>query len=288
MDRPEVRRLIEMALSEDIGDGDATTAALVAPGERLAAAAVAREKMVMAGGPLLPLIFDCLGESATAEQLVPEGGLAVPGDTLIRIAGPARAVLSAERLILNFLQRLSGIATLTAQYVAAVAGTGVAILDTRKTTPGLRALVKYAVRCGGGTNHRIGLYDMAMIKDNHRAFWSRHGSGGLAGAVARIRQTQPNITVELEVDTEEEMREALLARPDWILLDNMPPEQLRRCVTLNAGQCKLEASGGITLASIRPVAETGVDAISVGALTHSAVAVDIGLDYLEDGIEQRT
>lgn len=276
---PRVARLIAAAIDEDVGHGDATTNALVAGDETLQARAVAREELVLAGAPLAEMIFAHLGAEVDVVLRKSDGERARSGDALIELVGPARPILTAERLILNFLQRLSGIASLTSRYVAAVAGSGVKILDTRKTTPGLRALEKYAVLCGGGTNHRIGLYDMAMIKDNHREFWRRHGAGGLKGAVAAIRAASPGIEVELEVDTEEELREALDARPDWILLDNMPPEKLRRCVEINAGQCRLEASGGITLETIAAVAQTGVDAISVGALTHSATAVDIGLDY---------
>lgn len=276
---PQVEDLIAAAIAEDVGGGDATTNALVAGGEELHARAAAREELVLAGGPLAEMIFAQLGAAVDVARRKADGERAQAGDVLIELQGSARAILTAERLILNFLQRMSGIATLADRYVAAVAGSGVKILDTRKTTPGLRAVEKYAVRCGGGTNHRSGLYDMAMIKDNHREFWSRHGADGLKGAVAAIRAASPRIEVELEVDTEEELREALKARPEWILLDNMPPEQLRRCVEINAGQCRLEASGGITIATVAAVADTGVDAISVGALTHSATAVDIGLDY---------
>lgn len=276
---PAVRHLIESALREDIGTGDVTTDSLVLEGERLSARVVARENLVLAGGEVVEMIFSALEAEVELERVVADGESVSTGSAVMAFAGEARTILSAERLILNFLQRMSGIATLTAAYVEAVAGTGVDVLDTRKTTPGLRAIEKYAVKCGGGTNHRIGLYDMAMIKDNHRAFWNEHGTGGLRGAVDRIRAAHPAVQVELEVDTEDELREALAARPDWILLDNMPPAQLRRCVALNDGQCRLEASGGITLETIRGVAETGVDAISVGALTHSATAVDLGLDY---------
>ena len=278
-ENPQVKRLIAAAVEEDVGEGDVTTNALVQGDEELRARAVAREELVLAGGPLAEMIFEHLGAEVDVVRCKSDGERAQSGDVLMELAGPARPILTAERLILNFMQRLSGIASMTSLYVAAVAGSGVKILDTRKTTPGLRVLEKYAVLCGGGTNHRIGLYDMAMIKDNHREFWSRHGAGGLKGAVAAIRAASPGIEVELEVDTEEELSEALDACPDWILLDNMPPEELRRCVEINAGQCRLEASGGITLETIAVVAQTGVDAISVGALTHSATAVDIGLDY---------
>jgi len=278
-ENPQVKRLIAAAVEEDVGEGDVTTNALVQGDEELRARAVAREELVLAGGPLAEMIFEHLGAEVDVVRCKSDGERAQSGEVLMDLAGPARPILTAERLILNFMQRLSGIASMTSLYVAAVAGSGVKILDTRKTTPGLRVLEKYAVLCGGGTNHRIGLYDMAMIKDNHREFWSRHGAGGLKGAVAAIRAASPGIEVELEVDTEEELSEALDACPDWILLDNMPPEELRRCVEINAGQCRLEASGGITLETIAVVAQTGVDAISVGALTHSATAVDIGLDY---------
>ena len=189
-------------------------------------------------------------------------------------------MLRAERVGLNLVQRLSGIATLTARYVEAVAGTNARVVDTRKTTPGLRALEKQAVRCGGGANHRFGLFDRVLIKDNHRAFWGGGERRPLADAVRAARAKYPRLLVEIEVESEADLRDALAARPDWVLLDNMPPALLRRCARLCRGVCHTEASGGITLDTVARVAATGVDAISVGALTHSAPAVDLSMEFM--------
>jgi nicotinate-nucleotide pyrophosphorylase (carboxylating) len=197
----------------------------------------------------------------------------------MRIEGPARAILSAERVALNFAQRLSGVATLTAQFVEAIKGTKAKILDTRKTTPGLRRLEKYAVVCGGGHNHRIGLYDMVLIKDNHLAALREESPNAIAVAVQRARKQYPQLQVEVEADTLEQVEQALAARADVVLLDNMTLIQLRLAVQNAKGRAQTEASGGVNLASVRAVAETGVDFISVGALTHSARAMDIGLDF---------
>jgi nicotinate-nucleotide pyrophosphorylase (carboxylating) len=196
---------------------------------------------------------------------------------LAEVNGPVRALLQAERVALNFVQRLGGIATLTRSFVDAVAGTSAVILDTRKTTPGLRDLEKYAVRCGGGVNHRRDLAAMAMIKDNHREAAGRAGLS-LAEAVRRIRARTPGIAVEVEIDSLDQLDAALEGQPEWILLDNMPPDQMAEAVRRVAGRARLEASGGVTLATVRAISETGVDAISVGALTHSARALDISLE----------
>jgi len=201
------------------------------------------------------------------------------GKTLLRISGPARALLSAERVALNFMQRLSGVATFTAQFVEAIKGTRARILDTRKTTPGWRRFEKYAVACGGGTNHRVGLFDMVLIKDNHLAALKGEAPNAIGAAVARARAKYPRLKVEVEADTLEQVAHALAAGVDIILLDNMDPGQLRRAVQRCKGRAQTEASGGVTLASVRAVAETGVDFISVGALTHSARGMDIGLDF---------
>jgi nicotinate-nucleotide pyrophosphorylase (carboxylating) len=194
---------------------------------------------------------------------------------LARVSGPARAILTGERLALNLLGRLSGIATLTRRYVDAVAGTGAVILDTRKTTPGLRALEKYAVRCGGGTNHRLGLYDAILIKDNHL-----RAAGGVRQAVSAARHARPELSVEVEAETLAQVEEALAAGADRILLDNMSVPALRAAVALVEGRCQLEASGGVSLATARAIAETGVNFISVGALTHSATAIDVSLEVV--------
>jgi nicotinate-nucleotide pyrophosphorylase (carboxylating) len=201
------------------------------------------------------------------------------GALVLSVSGPAQAVLTAERVGLNFAQRLSGVATLTAQFVQAIQGTRARILDTRKTTPGWRRLEKYAVACGGGQNHRVGLYDMVLIKDNHLAALSRSAPDPIAAAVARARARYPKLKIEVETDTLEQVDQALAVGADLILLDNMNPIQLRLAVQKCKGRAQTEASGGINLASVRAVAEAGVDLISVGALTHSARAVDIGLDF---------
>jgi nicotinate-nucleotide pyrophosphorylase (carboxylating) len=203
------------------------------------------------------------------------------GATALIIRGNARALLTAERVALNFVQRLSGIATLTARYVKEISGTGARVLDTRKTTPGLRALEKFAVRCGGGQNHRFGLHDMVLIKDNHLAALRRAQPNPVAAAIQRARAQYPKLKVEAEADTLEQALQAAEAGADFILLDNMPPALLREAVSRIAGRSKTEASGGVRLETIRTIAETGVDFISVGALTHSATAVDLGLDFEE-------
>jgi nicotinate-nucleotide pyrophosphorylase (carboxylating) len=198
---------------------------------------------------------------------------------LAEVRGAARAMLTAERVALNFLQRLSGVATLTAEYVAAVAGTPAKILDTRKTTPGWRRFEKYAVACGGGQNHRLGLFDMALVKDNHLVVLQQSGPDAIAAAVRRIRARHPRLKVEVEADTLAQVAAAADAGADLILLDNMPPPVLRRAVALVKGRALTEASGGVTLRTVRAIARSGVDLISVGALTHSARAVDLGLDF---------
>ncbi|MCS7338066.1 MAG: carboxylating nicotinate-nucleotide diphosphorylase, partial [Verrucomicrobiae bacterium] len=211
-------------------------------------------------------------------RLVRDGQRVQTGASLLRVRGPARALLGAERVALNFVQRMSGIATLTAQFVDAVQGTGAKITDTRKTTPGLRALEKYAVRCGGGHNHRLGLFDMVLIKDNHLAVLKDAEPNPIAAAVARARADKPSGEFEFEFETLEQVEQALEAGADIILLDNMNVLQLRLAVQRARGKARTEASGGITLANVRAVAETGVDFISIGALTHSARAVDVALD----------
>ncbi|MBV8939460.1 MAG: carboxylating nicotinate-nucleotide diphosphorylase [Alphaproteobacteria bacterium] len=264
--------LINMALAEDIGSGDVTTQALIPEGLHVRMALVAREPLVMAAGEAAAQTFRTLDASIDAEIAVKDGERAAAGQPLVVLHGPARPLLSAERVALNLLQRACGIATATRAFVEAVTGTHAAILDTRKTMPGVRSLDKYAVRCGGGVNHRFGLYDAALIKDNHIAL-----CGGIAQAVARLRAQAP-VPVIVECDTLAQVEDALAARPDRILLDNMTPEEMRRAVALARGRVKMEASGGITLANARAIAETGVDFLSVGALTHSVKAADIGAD----------
>lgn len=275
----EIREWVRAALAEDVGVGDATTLATVPAEARIKAVMVARQSLVVAGIALAGAAFRELDAGLEVELRLGDGARAGRGDTLLRVAGSARAVLTAERVALNFVQRLSGVATLTAAYVAAVEGTGVPILDTRKTTPGWRRLEKYAVTCGGGGNHRFGLFDQVLIKDNHLAALRDARPNAIAAAVAAARRDYPELTVEVEADTLAQVEQAAAAGADIILLDNMSDADLREAVRLVAGRCRLEASGGVNLGTVRRIAETGVDCISVGALTHSAPAVDIGLDF---------
>jgi nicotinate-nucleotide pyrophosphorylase (carboxylating) len=275
-----VQTAVDRALQEDIGSGDATTLATVPSDSVSAASMVARQKMVVCGLPLAEAAFRSLAAELKITPGVADGDPIEAGRELLRIEGPTRAILTGERTALNFIQRLSGVATLTANYVDAIAGTTTQILDTRKTTPGWRLLEKYAVACGGGRNHRFGLHDLIMIKDNHLAALRDQPPSAIAAAVARARAAYPDLRVEVEADTLEQVAQAADSGADIILLDNMPPEILTEAVKIIAGRAETEASGGITLDTIRAVAETGVDFISVGALTHSAKAVDIGLDFL--------
>lgn len=272
-----IRAAVDAALREDHAGEDATTLATVADDLRGVATFLAKEPGVLAGMPVVEDIFWCLDPKLRLESALPDGTSFATGDILARFEGRVRPLLQGERVALNFLQRLSATAALTHSFVEAVAGTRAVILDTRKTTPGLRALEKYAVRCGGGTNHRPDLVSMAMIKDNHREALARAGKT-LAQGVRAIRKRTPGIPIELEIDGLDDLDAALLAEPEWILLDNMTPAHMAEAVRRAAGRAKLEASGGITLATVRAVAETGVDAISVGALTHSAKALDISLE----------
>ena len=273
---PDWAYFAAIGLAEDRAAEDATTLATVEAGLRGRAVLLAKEGGILAG---LPVARACFGQVASCdwpEQLA-EGERFAPGDRIAVVEGPVRALLQAERVALNYLQRLSATATLTRAFVDAVAGTRAVILDTRKTTPGLRDLEKYAVRCGGGTNHRRDLALMAMIKDNHREALAREGRS-LAEGVLAIRARTPGIPVEVEIDSLDELEAALAASPEWVLLDNMALADMAEAVQRTAGRAKLEASGGVTLASVRAIAETGVDAISAGALTHSAGALDISLE----------
>jgi nicotinate-nucleotide pyrophosphorylase (carboxylating) len=266
-----VEESVARALAEDLGDGDVTTAATVP--EQAHARAVITQKApgVVFGLDVAELVFRALDPEAEIRRLGPEGEWRERGDVLA-IEGRAGALLSAERTALNFLQRLSGVATQAALYVRAVDGTGARILDTRKTTPGLRSLEKQAVAAGGATNHRAGLYDAILIKENHVTM-----AGGVGEAVRRAREAAPGLALEVECRTLAEVEEALGASAPRILLDNMSPAQLREAVALVGGRAELEASGGITLETAREVAATGVDFVSVGALTHSAAALDLSL-----------
>lgn len=279
------RALVALALAEDLGPtGDRTSDALIPTTQPGRAAFIARSPGVLAGLPAVELVLAAVDPALTLETHVFDGA-ALDRDTRIAtLSGPLRSILIAERTALNFLQRLSGVATLTRKYVEAVAGTTAQVLDTRKTTPGWRLLEKYAVRMGGGANHRIGLYDGILIKDNHLA-----GLGDPTTAVrravelARAHPGNNGLVVEVEVDRLDQLDQALAVRPEIVLLDNMTPEMLRAAAArrdATSPATRLEASGGVTLATIRAIAETGVDRVSVGAITHSAPALDIALDYL--------
>jgi nicotinate-nucleotide pyrophosphorylase (carboxylating) len=269
--------LLDASLAEDVGSGDVTTDTAVDPAVLAVGAFAAREPGVVAGLPLLPLIYSRLDPRVEVELVVPDGTPLAPGQTVASIRGPAAPILTGERLALNFLQHLGGIATLTARYAAAVAGTGCVVLDTRKTLPGYRHLAKYAVRCGGGVNHRMGLHDRILLKDNH---WAAR-DGSLAELVARGRRRHPGLAIEVEVDTLAQFREVLPLGVEWILLDNFDHAATSEAVALRdaaASTTRLESSGNVNLDTIRSYADAGVDAVSVGRLTHSAPALDLGLD----------
>lgn len=275
----EIHRAVRAALDEDIGPGDVTTLATVPAGARCVAVMRTREPLVVAGLAFAESAFRQLSSKVKLRRLARDGLRFKAGGGLLEISGPARAILSAERVALNFVQRLSGVATLTARFVEELGGTRAQVLDTRKTTPGWRRFEKYAVACGGGRNHRLGLYDLVLIKDNHLAALREAKPNPIAAAVARARRRFPKLKVEVEADTVEQVVQAADAGADIILLDNMTNAQLRRAVKIVRGRAQTEASGGVNLKNIRGIARTGVDFISVGALTHSARAVDIGLDF---------
>ena len=275
----EIHRAVQAALAEDIGPGDATTLATVPAEAQARAVMVAREPITVAGLAFAEEAFRELSPTVRFDQSARDGQSVAAGSSLLRITGPARALLTAERVALNFVQRLSGVATLTAQFVEAIRGTRAQILDTRKTTPGWRRFEKYAVACGGGRNHRFGLFDLILIKDNHLATLRDAKPNAIAAAVLRARSAYPKLQVEVEADTLEQVQQAADAGVDIILLDNMTTDQLRAAVTIVAGRAKTEASGGVNLQTVRAIAGTGVDFISIGALTHSARALDIGLDF---------
>jgi nicotinate-nucleotide pyrophosphorylase (carboxylating) len=269
-----LRPFVEAALREDLRSGDITTTALIPAEMRGVAAMNFRVEGVVCGLEIAKIAFQSLDSTAKIEVLASEGQKVHVGDTVLRVEASGRALLSAERVALNFAQRLSGIATLTAQFVAETHGTQAKIADTRKTTPGLRFLEKYAVKCGGGSNHRFALDDLILIKDNHIAL-----CGGIANAVERARSFAGHaVKIEVECDTLSQVEEAVEARADIILLDNMSPETLQSAVGMIGGRALAEASGGVNLETVRAIAQTGVDIISVGALTHGARSLDIGLD----------
>jgi nicotinate-nucleotide pyrophosphorylase (carboxylating) len=273
--------LITLALAEDLGDGDVTSHYFI-PADRVARAFVAvRKEGVASGVELAARVFSKVDSSLEVEVLIHDGSRVGENALLIRVEGKARSILTAERTALNFVQRLSGVASLTAKYVDLVKGTKARILDTRKTTPGYRLLEKKAVLDGGGVNHRLGLYDRAMVKDNHLV--AEGGPAAIQAAILRLKADKPGVEVELEADSLDQVRTFLaMDGVDHILLDNMTLDELREAVEARGERVRplLEASGGITLKTLRGIAETGVDFISVGALTHSAPALDIGLDFI--------
>ena len=265
---PRVHEAIDRAIEEDVDPG------IQATGEILA-----RQACRVAGGGVAAAELKRIDPSIVCETIVPDGCEAPIGGPILRFRGPAAAILTGERTALNFMQRMCGIATLTRRFVAAVREFGTQVLDTRKTTPGLRLFEKYSVRCGGGVNHRFALYDRILMKDNHRRLWAGNDPDRLDLAVQAARERFPNLVVEVEVETIQELQSALRARPEWVLLDNMSCEMMAECVKLAKGISLTEASGGITLERARDVAATGVDALSLGCLTHSAPAVDLALEW---------
>jgi nicotinate-nucleotide pyrophosphorylase (carboxylating) len=272
---PEHVHIVRLALEEDLGTaGDVTTSATVDTGMQATARLVPRQPGVVAGLGVAATVFDVVSDSRVRVELATTDGARVaPGEVLATVHGPLADILTAERTALNLLGHLSGVATLTRRWVDAVEGTGAQIRDTRKTLPGLRALEKYAVVCGGGVNHRMSLSDAALVKDNHVV-----AAGGVVPAFERVRAAWPGLSIEIEVDTVPQAREVIDAGADLVLLDNMSPADMREVVAYSAGRAKLEASGGLSLERAREVAETGVDYLSIGALTHSAPVLDIGLD----------
>ncbi len=268
-------KIVARALEEDIGLGDVTTLATVPADRQCKAEVLARQAGVVAGLPVMEIVFTSVDSEVHYDALVEDGTHVIAGEAVASLAGDARSVLTAERTALNFLQRLSGIATLTAQYVAAVEGTKAVILDTRKTTPGLRLLEKYAVEVGGGRNHRFGLFDGILIKDNHLA-----AAGGITPAIRAARASAPHLLkVEVEVTTLQELEEALAAAAEIVMLDNMTPAQAKKAIELIAGRAQVEISGDVNLDNVRAYAECGPDFISVGKLTHSAPAMNFSLEF---------
>lgn len=286
IDWKRVDLLIDLALAEDLGDaGDVTTLAIIPAETRAKAVLRCKEPgMVVAGQEVAARVFAKLDPSCRYHILKPDGSVCAKGEVIAEVTGPARALLTAERTSLNFIQRLSGVATMAARYAAALAGSPTVALDTRKTTPGYRNLEKYAVAVGGATNHRIGLFDRAMIKDNHRELAAMEGPNGITRSVNRVRHAYPALEVEVEADSLDEVREAAEAGADYILLDNMSDETMAEAVKINAGRSRLEASGGITIERLPRIGKLGVDFVSAGALTHSVKSADISLDIIPEEV----
>ena len=279
--KPVVLDSIRLALAEDVESGDATTLSLVSENCIVDAEILAKEDCIVSGGDVAAAVFAMRDDSFKVDVLIADGEPAASGDIILKMHGLARTILTGERTALNFMQRMTGMATMTENFVALVAQYDCHILDTRKTTPTLRCFEKYAVLCGGGANHRFGLFDKVMIKDNHRRLWRDGDGGDLAAAVLEARRQYPDLEIEIEVESESELRNALDGSPEWILLDNMSPELMAKCVEITAGRSMLEASGGITLVNVEAAAKSGVDAISLGCLTHSAPSVDLSLEISE-------
>ena len=270
--------LLQMAIEEDVGTGDATTLSLI-PEDTLATAYfTTRQDCVCCGLPVVTKLFSMLDSYVEVIPQVHDGDLCLKGARLATVTGPARAILTGERTALNFLQRLSGVATITRRYVDALGKSETKLLDTRKTTPGYRQLEKYAVRMGGGCNHRMGLYDRVMIKDNHRELAKIYGDDSIEVSIRLAKEAYPDLLVEVEADSLEDVRHAVVGKADIILLDNMTNKEMTEAIRLIGGTAKTEASGGITLERLPSLGRLGLDFISVGALTHSAPSIDIALD----------
>ncbi len=274
----QLQILCQQAIAEDVGSGDATTLAIVPASRKTSAHFINRQECVCAGMPVVKTLFQELSSDVALIQHVQEGKLCPPGTRMATIEGNARAILTGERTALNFLQRLCGIATVTRRYVDALGNSKTRILDTRKTTPGLRLLEKYAVKMGGGQNHRIGLYDRIMIKDNHRELAKLLGPDSISLAVKACREKYPELEIEVEADNLDEVKAAAEAGVEYILLDNMSAQTMQEAIEIIAGRAKTEASGNITLQRMPSLSRLGLDFVSIGALTHSAPAIDIGLD----------
>ena len=283
IDKERLTTLINLALEEDLSDiGDATSISVIPEKTKVKGIFITREDCVLAGLSVIEAVFKAVDLNIEFNARYKDGDQVVAGESIADIYGNAQKILTAERTALNFLQRLCGIATISSKYASLTEGSKTVILDTRKTTPGWRNLEKYAVAAGGASNHRIGLYDRIMIKDNHRVLAGLEGSGGIERSVKRAREKFPNLEIEVEADSLDDVKQAIEAKADYILLDNMTNAQMSEAVKINQGRSKLEASGGITIERIASIAAIGVDFISVGALTHSVKAIDISLDITEE------
>jgi len=281
LNRDILARIVAAAIEEDVGAGDVTSNSVVEKSREAKAEIVVEENCVVAGMPAAQFVYEAIDEELDFQREVEDGKDVREGTVIARIHGSARSILTGERIALNFLQRLSGIATLTARFVARTKRFGTKIMDTRKTTPGLRYLEKYAVRVGGGSNHRMGLYDMFLIKDNHLRAISEEKRGAVRVAIERAREFNPNVQVEVEVENLQELAEAIKAQPDMILLDNMPVAEISEAVKMVRGEIVLEASGGVNLDNVEEIARTGVDCISIGALTTAAKAINMKMELTE-------